>query len=285
MNWLRQFNDTLDFIERNITKDITSEDIVRISYVSYNHFLRMFMILSGMTVSEYIRKRRLSLAASDIVTTSSKVIDIAYKYQYKTPESFTKAFKQFHGVSPREARKNIGPLKSFPKLTFQVNIEGGIEMKYEIIKEDKLSFTGYSIDVTTVDGENFKIIPKFWQDIMNSERFEKLLNNCDNLGVVGICYEWQLEQNEFKYMIGVRNKDLELEGTEKIEFEPEVFAAFEAKGKLPESVQKTTKYIYSEWFPSSNYEHSPGPELEIYPKGNVGSEDYICYYWVPIKKK
>ncbi len=284
MNWLKQFNDTVSFIEENITENISKNDIEKISYTSYLHYSRMFFILSGNTLSEYIRKRRLSLAASDLVVTEDKVIDIAYKYQYKTPESFTKAFKQFHSMSPRDARKLKDKLKSFPKLSFKLTVDGGVEMDYQIIKKDGLDFIGYVKEVTTVDNQNFVIIPAFWQEIMEDGRFKELCDNADELGIVGICYDMDLEHNVFKYMIGIRT-DKSLENTSKVSFEPNVFAQFKAVGKLPGSIQETTKFIYQEWFPSSNYEYGTGPELEIYPDGDTSSDAYECYYLVPINHK
>ena len=285
MSWLKQFNDTIDFIENNLTEDISAKDIEKVSFSSSNHFNRMFFVLSGMTLNEYIRKRRLSLAASDIVGSNNKIIDVAYKYQYKTPEAFSKAFKQFHKITPREARKETGNLISFPKLSFQLTIKGGEIVEYKITKKDNLNFIGYSIDVTTKNEQNFKDIPAFWQEVMADERFMTLLQHADELNVVGICYDWNLGDDKFKYMIGIRNSEVEIEGTNRISFEPDVFAEFKAVGKLPESLQKTTDFIYREWFPSSNYEHSAGPEIEVYTKGDTTSDDYVCYYLVPVQQK
>ncbi len=283
MNWLSSFNETLDFIEDNIFMDIDTNCIEKISYTSFHHFNRMFLILSGISLKEYIRKRRLTLAGNDVLSSNEKVIDIALKYLYQTPESFSKAFKRFHGMSPSDARKRNGPIKTFPKLSFQLTIQGGKEMEYEITKKGNLNFKGYEIDVTTVDGKNFEIIPKFWQEVMTDGRFGNLIQKADDLGIVGICYDWKLESNTFKYMIAVRTNE-EVIGATNVSFEDDVFASFKAVGKLPESIQRTAKYIYSEWFPSVNYEHSAGPELEIYPTGNTDSEDYVSYYLVPVKK-
>lgn len=285
MNWLKHLNAALQYIEDNIDQDFNAKDIALHAHSSYTHFSRMFYMLSGVTLTEYIRKRRLTLAANDLVGTDLKVIDIAYKYQYSTPESFSKAFKEFHGVSPRDARNYRGVVKSFSKLSFKLQIGGTNEMNYKMVHKDTLQFSGYSIDVTTKDGQNFKDIPAFWQDVMKDNRFKGLLENCGEMGVLGICYDWNKDVTGFKYMIGINTSDYKKKGMVDIEFGPEDYAAFECAGKLPESVQKTTHHIYNEWFPSSNYEHTAGPELEIYPPGDTTSEDYVCYYWVPIKQK
>jgi len=285
MNWFKYLNESLDYIEEHLTEEIDLHVLALKSYSSYHHFLRMFYVISGITMGEYIRKRRLSLAANDIITSKEKIIDIAYKYQYKTPESFSKAFKEFHSVSPSSARKYRGLLKTYSKLSFQLKIGGTTEVNYKMVHKENLNFQGYSINVTSVNGENFKVIPKFWQDVMSDGRFQKLIDNHDEMGVVGICYDHNMEESTFKYMIGVRNTELDDEGVTKVSFEPETFAAFEANGALPKSIQDTTTYIYNEWFPSSNYEHTGGPEFELYPQGDASSEDYVCYYWIPIKQK
>lgn len=158
-------------------------------------------------------------------------------------------------------------------------------MNYKIIHEESLRFSGYVIDVKTENGQNFLDIPAFWQQIFSSGKFPALIENCDEMGVVGICYGWNKEISGFKYMIGIRNSEFEAEGIEKVEFGPEDFAAFKCEGKLPDSIQKTTKYIFNEWLPSSNYEHSSGPEIEVYPGGDTTSDDYVCYYWIPVKQK
>lgn len=285
MNWLKHLNEALQYVEENIDEDFTVQEIAKNAHSSYHHFARMFHMLSGVTLVEYIRKRRLTLAASDLATTNSKVIDIAYKYQYSTPESFSKAFKEFHGVSPRDARNFRGELKSFNKLSFQLQIGGINVMNYNMIHKKELNFSGYSIDVVTKDGRNFIEIPAFWDQIMKDGRFTNLLEHCDEMGVVGVCYGYDKDISSFKYMIGIRNSEYKSEGMIDVSFGPEDFAAFRCEGKLPESVQKTTKYIYNEWFPSSNYEHTSGPEIEVYPPGDPSKEDYVCYYWMPVKQK
>ncbi len=284
MNWLEQLNASLIFIEENITEDIRSDDVSRMAFSSHHHFMRMFYLLSGINLGEYIRNRRLTLAASDIISTNQKIIDIALKYQYNTPESFSKAFKRFHGVSPSDARKIQTTLKIQPKLSFQINLRGDYIMDYKILKKTDLNFRGFVKEVTTIDGENFKVIPKFWNEVMGSNIFQNLINNSDDLGVVGVCYGFDNDSSTFKYMIGVRTTE-EIEGAVDAAFGDEVFAEFKAVGPLPAAMQNVIQQVFNEWFPSSNYEHSGGPEIEVYSVGDGSSEDYVSYYWVPIKEK
>ena len=284
MNWLNQLNESLKYIEENISENITCEDVSKMAFSSHHHFMRMFYILSGINLGEYIRNRRLTLAASEIVSSNEKIIDIAYKYNYKTPESFSKAFKRFHGVSPREAKNYQPALKIQPKLSFQINLKGDYIMDYKIIKKDNLNFKGFVREYTTDGGENFKGIPVFWQEIMGGGVFQELITKSDELGVVGMCYDFNNETNTFKYMIGIRTEE-ELANSVEVSFKDETFVSFKSEGALPAAIQKVIGQVFNEWFPSSNYEHSGGPEIEVYPKGDGSKEDYVCYYWVPIKEK
>ena len=129
-------------------------------------------------------------------------------------------------------------------------------MDFKLVKESNLNFIGYSIDVSAEKGENFKTIPAFWNQIMNDKvKADTLFTNCDVMGVVGICYGWKPNNQEFKYMIGIRNPNLKAEGMIEISFGEETFAVFEAVGKLPESIQTASKYIFDEWL-LTNTEYS-----------------------------
>ncbi len=285
MNWLHDMNNALQYIEDNMTNDIKLEDIAKESYSSYFHFSRMFYMLSGINLGEYIRYRKLTLAANDLVTTNQKVIDIALHYGYTTPESFSKAFKKFHGVNPKDAKKSSTTLKFTPKLSFQINIKGDYIMDYEIKKLSDLYFTGYTINVTTKEGQNFIDIPAFWSKVMEDGTFKKLIPFSDEWGVMGIMYNWDMEKGTFTYMIGVHQKELPLEETESIQFEDDLFASFKVVGALPKAMQEVCTQIFSEWLPSSNYMHSGGPEIEMYTMGDGSKDDYVSYYMLPIKEK
>jgi AraC family transcriptional regulator len=285
MNWLKTLNSSLDYIEEHITEKIDCEDVAKNAFSSYYHFMRMFFVLSGLNLGEYIRNRRLTLAASDLVSSNEKIIDIALKYQYNTPESFSKAFKRFHGVTPRKAKLQQPELKMFSKLTFQIKLQGDYLMNYKIIKKNEITFKGIQKNISTNDGQNFVEIPKLWDEVMQNGVYKSLLEKADDMGVVGICYDHDNEKNIFKYMIGIANEDAMIEKSTTVTFEPQTYAAFKSVGALPKAIQNTIGQIYSEWFPSSNFEHSGGPEFEVYTPGNAHDDNYVCYYWVPIVKK
>ncbi|MCT4509523.1 MAG: AraC family transcriptional regulator, partial [Tepidibacter sp.] len=137
MNWLNAMNNAVEYIEDNITKKIDIVQVAKIALSSTFHFQRMYHMITGVTIGEYIRRRRLTLATQDIIS-GEKIINVAYKYGYETPEAFTKAFRKMHGISPSVARELGVNLKAYPKLSFHISIKGDKNMNYKIF--DKGSF-------------------------------------------------------------------------------------------------------------------------------------------------
>lgn len=286
MNWMENMNNALEFIEDNILNDITSNDIAKAAYSSKFHFLRIFYMLTGMTLGDYIRQRRLSLAAKDIMLSNTKILDIAYKYGYETPEAFTKAFKKLHKISPSEARKKGKNLKAIPPISFEIKVKGEEKMDYKIIKKEGFKISGVSKRVTTKNGENFKIIPKFWGEVYKNGIMEKLHKNASQLGILGVCYDCDNEQEEFSYMIAIEGETIEgLDNCDVTNIPECTWAVFESTGPMPEAIQKVWHRIFSEWFPATKYEHADAPELEVYLPGNPNAEDYKCEVWIPIIEK
>ena len=141
MEGLQRMLNSIEYIENNLDNPLLIEDIADVAYMSKFHFQRMFSMLTGYTVGEYIRNRRITVAAQELVNSKSKVIDVAMKYGYESPESFTKAFRKIHGISPSAAKKNSQSLKAYPKLSFQIQLKGDVEMDYKIVEKEALSYT------------------------------------------------------------------------------------------------------------------------------------------------
>lgn len=140
MDWVQSLNRAVDYIERNLlADDLSCEDVAKHIYSSSFHFQRVFSLLTGMTVGEYIRNRRLSLAGQELIISNEKVINVALKYGYETPESFTKAFSRFHGITPNQAKIEGSNLKSFNRFIIKIELEGGSIMDYKIVKREKYS--------------------------------------------------------------------------------------------------------------------------------------------------
>ena len=164
MEWLDRLNDAVNYIELNLDDEIPYDKLAQIAYCSTYHFQRMFSFITGVPLSEYIRRRRLTLAAFELQTSNIKVIDVAIKYGYESPEAFSRAFKNLHGVMPVSARDIGVSLKAFPKMTFSISIKGVAEMNYRIEEKEPFEVFGLELKTTVVNGQCYKDIPEFWAD-------------------------------------------------------------------------------------------------------------------------
>jgi len=285
MEWLNAMNRAVEYIEDNITERLDIEKVAKIALSSAFHFQRMYHMITGITIGEYVRRRRLTLAAQDILS-GEKIIDIALRYGYETPEAFTRAFKKMHGISPTAARESGVKLKAYPKLSFHISIKGDKDMNYRIVEKESFSVAGKPTRITTAGGENFKQVPEFWDKCRKDGSCKWIYSKAGKLGVLGICTHLQnLNEGFFTYMIGVEDVEGKLpDGFDRITIPAATWAIFECIGPLPETIQDVTRRIFSEWFPATGYQHDCAPELEVYPDGDLSSSDYKCEVWIPIKK-
>ena len=204
MEWLNRMTDAIDFIEEHLKEPIAMEDIARRAYASSFHFQRTFHVLTGVTVAEYMRKRRLTLAAQELCTSPTlKVVDVALKYGYESPESFTKAFRKVHGLTPSDARTLGVPLKAFPRLSFHLSLKGDQDMDYRIIHRDRFAVTGKRLRVSTQDGENFRRIPQFWETSYADGTVAALRALRPDGVLLGICLTNDHDHEEMTYAIAV----------------------------------------------------------------------------------
>jgi len=286
MNWMEGINQVLAYIEEHLLEDITPEELSKVMYSSKYHFFRQFHIITGISVKDYIRQRRLSLAGKDVVSGKEKIIDIAYKYGYETPEAFSKAFKKLHGLSPTAARKQGAQLKAIPPISFEIRVKGEEQMNYRIEKRGAFKIVGLSRKVTTKDNQNFVEIPKFWAEVNGNGTTEKMMPYTGSLGILGVCHSMEMEKEEFSYMIGVEGEELSvLKDVERIDVPAQTWAVFESIGPMPEAIQRVWQRIFSEWFPATKYEHADAPELEAYLPGDPSADDYKCEIWIPVVEK
>ncbi|MBB6451702.1 AraC family transcriptional regulator [Salirhabdus euzebyi] len=286
MEGLQRMLESIEYIERNLADDLSIEDIAGIACMSKFHFQRMFNMLTSYTVSEYIRNRRITVAAQELVHSNLKVIDVAIKYGYDSPEAFTKAFRRIHGISPSAAKKNSQSLKAYPKLSFQIRIKGDVEMDYKIVEKDGFTVVGKSIRTTAEGGLNHIEIPAFWNESIQNGFTEELVKNAGSLGVVGICMNFDKEQQNFSYLIGAEKSNESLPPDwEESQIPSATWAVFPVHGAMPQAMHKVWERIFSEWFPSTGYEHAGGPEMEVYVSDtDPFSENYYSEVWIPIKK-
>lgn len=284
MNWIESLNNALDYIEENLDKEIDPEEVAKAAYTSRFHFQRIFFMVSGQRLGEYIRLRRLSVAVSDLMKPDSKVIDVALKYGYETPEAFSKAFKKLHGVSPSAVGKGDKNFQAIPPLAFQLTVKGEERMNYKIIEKEAFKITGFKIKVSTKDNQNFITLPKFWQDLHASGKVEELYKQALDGDVFGACVNFVKGDEEFDYLAAIRGEKLEgfKEGVDTVTVPASTWAVFTDSGQLPDAIQKTWKQIYHEWFPATNYEHAGTAELEIYPSDCETPDGMRYEIWIPV---
>lgn len=290
MDWITGIGKAIDYIEANITEKIDYTEAARRALSSEFNFQRVFTLLAGYTLGDYIRWRRLSLAGQEIISTDARIIDIALKYGYDTPESFSRAFARFHGVSPSEARKS-GQIRSFSRISVKLILTGGNTMDYRIEKKDAMKvicrrrkFTKPGDDYTNNE------IPLFWNECGKNGDIDKLCAYIPKEpsvpGLLGICFSNTMTDSEFYYGIGAEYDGKMPSGDfDIVEIPAYTYAVFKVKGKMPEAFRETYKRICTEFFPQSDYEYAFGAEIEAYPSADVQNPDYTCEIWIAVKPK
>ncbi|CEH29054.1 AraC family transcriptional regulator [Aneurinibacillus migulanus] len=289
MDLLEKMNGALNYIEENLTNDIDFKEVARLAFCSEYHFKRMFSFLAGVTLSEYIRRRRLTLAAFELNNSNIRIIDVAIKYGYSSPDSFTRAFQSLHGVTPSEARNNGQSLKAYPRMTFQLSIKGGSEMNYRIEEKEAFRIVGIKKRVPLIYHGVNPEIASMWENL-NGETINKLkkLSNVEPLGLLSASTnfsEGRLEKGELDHYIGVATTKECPDNLTQLEVPASIWAVFEAVGPFPDTLQDVWGRIYSEWFPSSNYEQTEGPEVLWNEDKDVTSPTFKSEIWIPILKK
>lgn len=285
MEWINAIQNAIEYIEENITENITVEDTANKVYISPFYFQKGFAMLCGFTVAEYIRNRKLSLAGGELVTTDAKVIDIAMKYGYDSPDSFTKAFTRFHGISPSAVRKGDVAIKTFAPLKLEISLKGGYIMNYKIEKKD--SFTVMGVSKIFAYGTCKQDIPKFWEEHFASGNGKYVC------GMFGVNIDPEMGGNEFEYLIAdLYNPSSKVpEGFVTRTIPAFTWAVFSCDGPMPTALQDVNQKIFSEWLPAlKEYEFAAGYSIEMYsdpsnyPKG-MDDENYHSEIWIPVKTK
>jgi len=289
MDLLKNMNGVLKYIEENLTNDIDFKEVARIAFCSEYHFKRMFSFLAGISLSEYIRRRRLTLAAFELIDSSVKVIDIAIKYGYNSPDSFARAFQNLHGITPSEARNNGHSLKAYPQMTFQLSIKGGNEMNYRIEEKEAFRIVGIKKRVPIIFSGVNPEIASMWESL-DGEMINKLkkLSNVTPLGLISASTNFSEgrmeEKGELDHYIGAATTKECPNNLAQLEVPASTWAVFEAIGPFPDTLQDVWGRIYSEWFPSSNYEQIEGPEILWNEDKNITSPTFKSEIWIPILK-
>jgi len=290
MDSLKSLNQALTYIEDNLMAEIDLKEAARIALCSEYQFKRMFSFLAGIPLAEYIRRRRLTLAAFDLRDSSVKVIDLAVKYGYSSADSFTRAFHSLHGLTPSEARSSGHSLKAFPKMTFQLTIQGGNEMNYRIVEKEAFRILGLMKRVPIIFNGVNPEISSMWQSLdMEKITLLKSLSNVEPIGLLSASTNFSEgrmeEKGELDHYIGVATTKECPEHMAQLEVPASTWAVFEAVGPFPDTLQNIWGRIYSEWLPAANYQLVEGPEILWNEHKDVTSPTFRSEIWIPVSKK
>jgi AraC family transcriptional regulator len=290
MEWSERLNVALSYIEDNLESEVDFNQAAKLACCSLFHFQRMFFAVFELTPSEYTRLRRLTLAAREVMTKNEKIIDIALKYAYDSPEAFTRAFRNVHGISPLAARTSGAKLTAFPRISFQIEIKGGNEMEYQIVDKPAFVLVGKSVKFGVANGE-FKTKGRtYWAKYVATEEYKALSSlTAGNLGAVtGASVMTAYLANEkgtmdpFINVFGIeKNENMDTAGFELFQIPAAIYAEFNCTFKTSAA---TNKRIYAEWFPSTDYERDNKPDIALFSQVPWNKMIYVRW-WVPIVKK
>ena len=278
MEWVERLNEAVTCIEKNLTGEMDYEQLGRLACCSSYHFQRMFHYMAGMPLSEYIRRRKMSLAAVDLQN-GEKVIDVAGKYGYGSPTAFNRAFQSIHGIAPSAVKSEGVSVKSFPPVTFKITVKGAEEMNYRIETKEAFRIVGVSAPLDTEHEKNFMVVPQMWQCAAANGTIEKLAAMMDTppFGLLGVSACDDAEQ--WKYFIAVSTSK-ECEEFEEYTVPASTWAIFPGSG-TNQSIQELERRIITEWLPTSGYEYADAPDIEVYISPDPQNAQYEV--WIPVR--
>ena len=285
MEWLKKLGKAIDYIEDNLDKEISYDEAARIACCSPYYFQRVFSYVSGVSLAEYIRRRKMTQAAFELQRADSRVIDVALKYGYSSPTSFNRAFQNVHGITPTAAKLGGNVLQAYPSIQFKIEITGGSAMAYRIAKKPPLRIVGIRIPLTSDMEDNLRIVPEFWKASLQGKQFLEIcrLFNGEPRGILGISV--YKNPKEIYYYIGVAANSPAPAGMYECEIPAATWVIFENDGRFKEDVQSVFKRFYMEWLPFSGYKYAELPDIEVYPICSGQPVNGHSEVWIAVSKE
>lgn len=291
MNWTERINAAVAYIEANLEGEFDGEKLGRIAGCSLYNFQRLFSYIADKPLSQYIRERRLTLAAFDILRTDERLIDIALRYGYESQDAFTRAFRQYHGVLPSVARREPSQLKSCPRIVFHATEQEETEMNYRIEAWPAFTIAGFRVPMKT--DEAFDRVPQLWKDVWQDGRIgalHALFQQADYRpeGFLGVAAggKWGANEDMDYYVAVTTHVDAEgvkrvptPEGMAELSLPAATWAIIEANGDPFEVIQPLYKRFFAEWLPASGYRLADVPAIESYMMDNRQN------IWIAVEKE
>jgi len=306
MELLERMNTAIEYVENHITEELDLPKLAQLTCCSTYNFQRMFSMITGITITEYVRRRRLTLAGLELQQGDVKVLDVALKYGYDSPVSFGRAFSALHGIKPSEAKKSNISLKAFPKMAFQITIQGVSEMNYRIVKTEPFKVFGLEEIVSTVGEDYFQHGGEIWGNIWNANfangKYAQLITDAgdSNLpfhdtmftqemsGVHALMNYKKINDTTYGYMqCSFVTPDSKTDGYSVVEIPEMTWAVFptgvQSWEEIGSVIDDIFRRFYSEWLPTSIYEKADGPEFEMHMPFTL--EEGNIELWMPVRKK
>lgn len=284
MEWLKRLGAAIDYIEENLDREISYDEVARIACCSTYYFQRIFSYVSGVSLSEYIRRRKMAQAAFELQRTDNKVIDVAHKYGYSSPTSFNRAFQSVHGIAPIAAKSMGCTLCAYPSIQFSIKVLGGSAMAYHIEEKKNIRIVGIRVPLVEDAEENMRNVPAFWEKSVLDGSISKLaeLSNENPDGILGVSV--YNNPKDIYYYIAVSSNTPVPEGMVEYIIPEGMWVVFENDGVFKEDVQSVFRRFLTEFIPFSGYEYAGLPDVEIYPVCKGQPSKGHSEVWIAIKK-
>lgn len=285
MRWLENLSNAIDYIESHLDKEISYDEVAKIACCSTYYFQRIFSYVAEISLSEYIKRRRMTQAGFDLQRTSMKVLDVALKYGYASPTSFNRAFQSVHQMAPVNAKELGRTLNAYPAIRFSIEVTGGNAMSYNIEKKEAMRIVGIRTNLSENMEKNLNQVPKFWDNILQTQKLQTIamLGNHEPAGILGISV-YKNPRNIFYYIASATDHPA-LPGMDEFQIPASTWVIFENDGYVKENVQNLFKRFYREWLPFSGYEYAGLPDIEVYPIYNGKLTKGHSEVWIAVKEK
>ncbi|MEU3372774.1 AraC family transcriptional regulator [Streptomyces sp. NPDC006660] len=284
---LGRLNDALDHIEDHLDGHIDVAELARIATTSEYHLRRLFSALAGMPLSEYVRRRRMTVAGAEVLESRRTLLDVAVRYGYTSGEAFARAFRAVHGVGPGEARRTGAALRSQPRMSFRLVVEGSTSMRYRVMEKDAFHLVGRVARVPLVHEGVNPAIAAFIQGIgqdtslrihqLSDQEPEGIVSACDGLDPS------RAEGTELNYWHCALTSAEPPQDLDALPVPAGTWAVFESTGPYPAALQEMWRDVFTQWFPSNPYRSRPGPEILRTRPSKVG-DTTDAVLWIPIER-
>ncbi|WKX70856.1 AraC family transcriptional regulator [Streptomyces sp. XD-27] len=285
---LERLNEALEHIESHLDQQIEVAELARIAVTSEYHFRRMFSALAGISLSEYIRRRRLTIAGAEVLAGERTLLEIAVRYGYGSGEAFARAFRAVHGVGPGDARRTGASLRSQPRMSFRLIVEGSSSMRYRIVEKEQFRVVGKKARVPLVHEGMNPAIADFIRSI-DQETMRRITALSDQApeGIVGVSDNLdpsRAEGTELDYYHGVvTGADPAPEDLDALTVPAGTWAVFENSGPFPQALQYLWRDVFTQWFPSNPYQSRPGPEI-LRTRLSQDAAQADAELWIPVER-